>query len=61
MADEADSKSVVGNHVWVQVPPPAFVMRRDPLAGGVLMTAGQDLPGSREDSLGRQATTFCFK
>mgnify|MGYP006895697298 CR=1 FL=1 len=20
MADEADSKSVVGNHVWVQVP-----------------------------------------
>ncbi len=23
MADEADSKSVVGNHVWVQVPPPA--------------------------------------
>ncbi len=24
MADEADSKSVVGNHVWVQVPLPAF-------------------------------------
>ena len=23
MADEADSKSVVGNHVRVQVPPPA--------------------------------------
>ena len=23
MADEADSKSVVGNHVWVQVPSPA--------------------------------------
>ena len=23
MADEADSKSVVGNNVWVQVPPPA--------------------------------------
>lgn len=23
MADEADSKSVVSNHVWVQVPPPA--------------------------------------
>ena len=23
MADEADSKSVVGNYVWVQVPPPA--------------------------------------
>lgn len=23
MADEADSKSVVGNHVWVQVPLPA--------------------------------------
>ena len=23
MADDADSKSVVGNHVWVQVPPPA--------------------------------------
>ena len=25
MADEADSKSVVGNHVWVQVPSPAVV------------------------------------
>lgn len=25
MADEADSKSVVGNHVWVQVPLPAFI------------------------------------
>ena len=24
MADEADSKSVVGNHVWVQVPSPAY-------------------------------------
>ena len=24
MADEADSKSVVGNHVWVQVPSPAL-------------------------------------
>jgi hypothetical protein len=24
LADEADSKSVVGNNVWVQVPPPAF-------------------------------------
>ena len=24
MADEADSKSVVGNHVWVQVPLPAI-------------------------------------
>ena len=24
MADEADSKSVGGNVVWVQVPPPAF-------------------------------------
>ena len=24
MADEADSKSVVGNHVWVQVPLPAL-------------------------------------
>ena len=23
MADEADSKSVVGNYVWVRVPPPA--------------------------------------
>ena len=23
MADDADSKSVVGDHVWVQVPPPA--------------------------------------
>ena len=27
MADEADSKSVVGNYVWVQVPPPAFFLR----------------------------------
>ena len=26
MADEADSKSVVGNHVWVQVPPPALII-----------------------------------
>ena len=25
MADDADSKSVVGNHVWVQVPPPALL------------------------------------
>ncbi len=25
MADEADSKSVVGNHVWVQVPSPAVL------------------------------------
>ena len=24
MADEADSNSVVGNHVWVQVPLPAL-------------------------------------
>ena len=24
MADEADSKSVAGNRVWVQVPPPAL-------------------------------------
>ena len=24
LADEADSKSVVGNYVWVQVPLPAF-------------------------------------
>ena len=27
MADEADSKSVVGNHVWVQVPSPALLGR----------------------------------
>ena len=27
MADEADSKSVVGNHVWVQVPPPALIKK----------------------------------
>ena len=27
MADEADSKSVVGNHVWVQVPSPAVMKR----------------------------------
>lgn len=26
MADDADSKSVVGDHVRVQVPPPAFYM-----------------------------------
>lgn len=26
MADEADSKSVVGNHVWVQVPSPALYL-----------------------------------
>lgn len=28
MADEADSKSVVGNHVRVQVPPPALLKER---------------------------------
>ena len=28
MADEADSKSVVGNHVWVQVPSPAVYFLR---------------------------------
>ena len=27
MADDADSKSVVGNHVWVQVPLPALVKK----------------------------------
>ena len=27
MADDADSKSVVGNHVWVQVPLPAVNLR----------------------------------
>ena len=27
MADDADSKSVVGNHVWVQVPLPALKIR----------------------------------
>ena len=25
MADDADSKSVAGNRVWVQVPPPAVL------------------------------------
>ena len=40
MADEADSKSVVGNHVWVQVPLPAFT------AGLlILMVAGGILGG----------------
>ena len=28
LADEADSKSVVGNHVWVQVPLPALKSKR---------------------------------
>ena len=27
LADEADSKSVCGNAVWVQVPPPALLIR----------------------------------
>lgn len=27
MADDADSKSVVGNHVWVQVPLPALIKK----------------------------------
>ena len=27
MADDADSKSVVGDHVWVQVPLPALFIR----------------------------------
>ena len=30
MADEADSKSVVGNNVWVQVPLPAFGFLLEP-------------------------------
>lgn len=34
MADEADSKSVVGNHVWVQVPLPA-VYKKESIPGGV--------------------------
>ena len=38
MADEADSKSVVGNHVRVQVPLPAFVIRSTVFIG-FLMTA----------------------
>ena len=51
MADEADSKSVVGNHVWVQVPLPAlkkwlilirypatfFIELRRPGAGSMLL------------------------
>ena len=28
MADDADSKSVAGNRVWVQVPPPAVLKAR---------------------------------
>ena len=28
MADEADSKSVVGNNVWVQVPSPAVLIKK---------------------------------
>ena len=28
MADEADSKSVVGDHVWVQVPSPAVILKK---------------------------------
>ena len=35
MADDADSKSVVGNHVWVQVPPPALYSRSQ-----ILITQG---------------------
>lgn len=31
MADEADSKSVVGNHVRVQVPPPAGKNQQQPV------------------------------
>ena len=29
MADDADSKSVVGNHVWVQVPLPAVTYKEN--------------------------------
>ena len=45
MADEADSKSVVGNHVRVQVPLPAYVIRgtMSEASGGCLMTAGHHL------------------
>ena len=41
LADEADSKSVVGNHVRVQVPLPAYVIRgtTSEASGGFLMTA----------------------
>ena len=40
MADEADSKSVVGNHVRVQVPLPAEKPRS--LADGVFMCGGAE-------------------
>ena len=29
MADASDSKSDVGNHVWVQVPSPAFFKQKE--------------------------------
>ncbi len=56
MADEADSKSVVGNHVWVQVPPPAVsnpAFSED--AGSFFLT----LQGSRCDSCASHLLPVC--
>ena len=39
MADEADSKSVVGNHVWVQVPSPALLTKPRKYAEEALKSA----------------------
>ncbi len=36
MADEADSKSVVGNHVWVQVPSPAVLKIAETLVNSMI-------------------------
>lgn len=38
MADEADSKSVVGNHVWVQVPPPALYIMLETMIKSAFFT-----------------------
>ena len=48
MADEADSKSVVGNHVWVQVPSPAGKERHSYFLCLFLMCAehGTNLAGA---------------
>ena len=46
MADDADSKSVVGNHVWVQVPPPAVKKEQDGSPAPLLMLISDWVSGA---------------
>src|SRR5262245_43072286 len=47
MADAPDSKSGMGNHVWVQVPPPAVGKPRRARFGGPDVVVGGSDRGSR--------------